>query len=288
MKTISKILILLLSVICAIGGVMVYAKTKVAPPVVLSQINQYEQDVMKLIAEELSAENAKKEDEVFTKAVDRIQIFAKEGKMNTSEINESMDRFVGSYSPKFLKRCFAAFNQSEWKDETHRYILSQTSVLKSLTHSDRTSVLSKSTIDSLNLVSSIISNYRAAKQISRTSTFTGYDNASSSISKARSYANNPYLSNCRTLVNDLNQVKLRLAKSCYSQVVSKIDELTRYRIYTRDYYDNTLVPEVDQVVTDYDNKAAAVFGTKENVTALWNRAKSHYSDAMSYYEPDNY
>lgn len=288
MKTTAKILILILSVICAIGGVMVYAKTKVAPPIVLSQINQYEQDVIKLIAEELSAENAKKEDEVFTKAVDRIQIFAKEGKMNTSEINESMDRFVGSYSPKFLKRCFVAFNQSEWKDETHRYILSQTSVLKSLTHSDGTSVLSKSTIDSLNLVSSIISDYRAAKQISRTSTFTGYDNASSSISKARSYANNPYLSNCRTLVNDLNQVKLRLAKSCYSQVVSKIDELTRYRIYTRDYYDNTLVPEVDQVVTDYDNKAAAVFGTKENVTALWNRAKSHYSDAMSYYEPDNY
>ena len=288
MNTTAKILILILSVICAIGGVMVYAKTKVAPPIVLSQINQYEQDVIKLIAEELSAENAKKEDEVFTKAVDRIQIFAKEGKMNTSEINESMDRFVGSYSPKFLKRCFVAFNQSEWKDETHRYILSQTSVLKSLTHSDGTSVLSKSTIDSLNLVSSIISDYRAAKQISRTSTFTGYDNASSSISKARSYANNSYLSNCRTLVNDLNQVKLRLAKSCYSQVVSKIDELTRYRIYTRDYYDNTLVPEVDQVVTDYDNKAAAVFGTKENVTALWNRAKSHYSDAMSYYEPDNY
>ena len=288
MKTTAKILILILSVICAIGGVMVYAKTKVAPPIVLSQINQYEQDVIKLIAEELSAENAKKEDEVFTKAVDRIQIFAKEGKMNTSEINESMDRFVGSYSPKFLKRCFVAFNQSEWKDETHRYILSQTSVLKSLTHSDGTSVLSKSTIDSLNLVSSIISDYRAAKQISRTSTFTGYDNASSSISKARSYANNSYLSYWRTLVNDLNQEKLRLAKSCYSQVVSKIDELTRYRIYTRDYYDNTLVPEVDQVVTDYDNKAAAVFGTKENVTALWNRAKSHYSDAMSYYEPDNY
>lgn len=284
MKTIVKILILIIAVTCAIGGVMVYAKTKVAPPVVLSQINQYEQDVMKLIAEELSAENAKTEDEVFTKAIDRIQIFGKEGKLNASELNESMDKFVGSYSPKFLKRCFATFNQSEWKDETHRYILSQSVVLKSLTHSDRTSVLSKSTIDSLNLVSSIISDYRTAKQISRTSTFTGYDNASSSISKSRSYANNPYLSNCRTLVNDLNQVKSRLAKSCYTQVVAKIDELTRYRIYPRDYYDNTLVPEVDRVVTDYDNKATAIFGTKENVNALWNRAKSHYSDAMSYYE----
>lgn len=283
MKTLFKILILLTAVTCAIGGVMKYAKTKVAPPVIVSQTNQYKQDVNKLVNDEKSSEDAKTEDEVFAKAIDRIRIFAQEGKMNASEADKSMDQFVGSYSPRFLKRCFASFSQSEWKGETHNYILSQSALLKGLTHSDRTSVIEKSTIDSLNLAASIISDYRDARRVSRISSFSGYDNARSTISKARTYANNQYLSNCRTLLNDLNTVKSRLAKSCYNQVVAKVDELGNYHRYDKNYYDNTLVPQVDQVVTNYDNKAAATFGSKENVNALWNRAKAHYNNAMEYY-----
>lgn len=281
--TLFKILILLTAVTCAIGGVMIYAKTKVAPPVIVSQTNQYKQDVNKLVNDEKSSEDAKTEDEVFAKAVDRIRIFAQEGKMDASEADKSMDQFVGSYSPRFLKRCFASFSQSEWRGETHKYILSQSALLKGLTHSDRTSVIEKSTIDSLNLAASIISDYRDARRVSRISSFSGYDNARSAISKARTYANNQYLSNCRTLLNDLNTVKSRLAKSCYNQVVAKVDELGNYHRYEKNYYDNTLVPQVDQVVTNYDNKAAAIFGSKENVNALWNRAKAHYNNAMEYY-----
>ena len=283
MKTTIKIIILLLAVTCAIGGIMIYAKTKVAPPVIVNQTNQYKQDVNKLVNEEMASEDAKTEDEVFAKAIDRIRIFAQEGKMEASEADQSLDLFVGSYSPRFLKRCFAAFSQSEWKDKTHNYILSQSALIKGLTHSDKTSVIQKSTIDSLNLAASIISDYRDARRVSRVSTFTGYDNARSSISKARTYANNQYLSNCRTLLYDLNTVKSRLAESCYNQVVAKVDELGNYHRYDKSYYENTLVPQVDQVVTNYDNKAAAIFGSKENVNTLWNRAKDHYNNAMDYY-----
>lgn len=283
MKTAFKIFILLLAVTCAIGGVMVYAKTKVAPPIAISQIDQYKLDVIKLISEEKASKNEKDEDEVFAKAMDRIRIFAQEGKMSSLEADDSMDKFVGSYSPRFLKRCFAAFRQSEWKDVTHKYILSQSAILKGIMHSDKTSVIPKSTLDSLDLVASIITDYKDARRISRVSTFSGYENASSSISKARTYARDQYLSNCNSLVNDLNTVKTRLAKSCYNQVVAKVDELGNYQNYTKSYYDNTLVPQVDQVVTNYDNKAAAIFGSKENVNELWNRAKAHYRNAMEYY-----
>ena len=80
MKTTVKILILLLAVTCAIGCVMVYAKTKVAPPVAISQTNQYTQDVIKLVKEEIASKDTKDEDEIFAKAIDRIHIFAQEGK----------------------------------------------------------------------------------------------------------------------------------------------------------------------------------------------------------------
>ena len=286
MKTAIKILILLLAVTAAIGGVMVYAKTKVTPPVALRQINQYEIDIQSLVSEVSKAKDAKSEDELFAKGFDRIHVFYQEGKMDATITDKSLDKIVGSYSPKFMKRCFASFSQSDWRNDTHNYILSQSAFLKKIAHTDETNVITKSTSDSLLLISTIIGDFRDAKRISRISTFTSYENARSAISKARTYAKNPYLSNCRTLVNNLNVVRNRLAKSCYNQVLSKVDELGKYRFYTKDYYDNTLVPQVDKIVTNYDNKAAAIFGSKENVNALWNRAKSHYNDAMSYYEDD--
>lgn len=287
MKTVVKILVLLISVVGAISCVVIFAKTKVAPPVILSPINQYMQDVSDLISKEMSSDDVSGDDEVFIKAMDRIQIFYNEGKIDASEFDESLDRFVASYSSRFLERCFTTFNQTEWENETHNYILVQSALLKGITHSDRTRVIQKSTLDSLDLAASIISDYRDATRVSHIVTFTGYENANVAIHKASSYASNKYLMNCRKLMNDLIMVKPRLAASCYNQVVAKIDELENYRYYSKDYYDNTLVPQVDQVVTTYDNMAEKIFGTKENVNVLWNRAKSHYNDAMSYYEFDN-
>ena len=45
MKVTVKILIVGLSIALAIGGVMVYAKTRVEPPVAFQPINQFEKDL---------------------------------------------------------------------------------------------------------------------------------------------------------------------------------------------------------------------------------------------------
>ena len=45
MKVTIKILILVLSIALAIGGIMVYAKTRVEPPTAFQPINQFERDL---------------------------------------------------------------------------------------------------------------------------------------------------------------------------------------------------------------------------------------------------
>lgn len=284
MKTTVKIFILLLAVTCAIGGVMVYAKTKVAPPVAIRESDQYIKEVIKLVEEEESTQSAKEEDEVFAKGVDRINIFVQEGKMTLSEADKNLDKFVASYSPRFLKRCFAEFYKSEWSEDAHAYILSQSAILKGVTHADNTPVVSTSTIDSLELAANIITDYRDAKRVSRISKFTGYDKAKSVISTADAYAKHWYLSRCTALLHELNQVKSRLEQSCYNQVYANVEKLSKYRNYSKEYYDNTLVNQVDQVIKNYDNKSKAIFGKKRSVIYLWNRAREYYKEAMEYYE----
>lgn len=45
MKVTIKVFFLLLAMSLAIGGIMVYAKTKVDPPITLKQINQFSNDI---------------------------------------------------------------------------------------------------------------------------------------------------------------------------------------------------------------------------------------------------
>ncbi len=287
MKTSIKIIILLLAITCAIGGVMVYAKTKVAPPVSLKQVDQYSQDIHSMSAALSKAGYAAREDSIYFDAINRIQIFSSEEKLSNTESDKRTDEIVNRYTPLFISHCFASFGRSDWNDSEHNYMLSQITNLKNIKHSDKSSVLSKQFVDSLNMVLQIISDYRDARRVSRSTSFTGIANAQSTISKARSYANHPYLSNCRTLLNDLNTVRSNIAQSHYNYISAQVERLANYRSYSQSYYENTLIPQVDAAVTEYDNKAAALYGSKKNVNDLWTRARNYYDRAMMYYNPNN-
>lgn len=286
MKTLIKIIILIIAVISAIGGIMIYAKTRVEPPIALKQTNQYRLDINNISNEMYSINDAKLEDEIYTKTINRIQIFANEGKIDDYEKDTCLNIFVRSYSTKFLKRTFESFFQSEWSDKTHNYILSQSNKLKELKNSDNSFVIENSSIgDSLNIAANIIKDYRIARNLSRVSEFTryGYDGAKEIITKVRGYINNQYIYNCQSLVSDLSDVDGRLANSCYNWVISQINELANYESYSSYEYNNELKPKVYQIVTDYDNYALSTFGSKENVDDLWKIVRENVENADSYY-----
>lgn len=154
-------------------------------------------------------------------------------------------------------------------------------------HSDNTDVIKNSTYDSLNVIVQIISKYKQARRISRSTNFTGISNAQSVISRARQFANDKYLSNCTDLKNALNSVRNEIAQSHYRYISAQVEKLSQYRYYSQSYYDNTLVPQVDAAVTEYDNKAAALYGKKQSVEPLWVHARGFYNQASSYYNGFN-
>ena len=248
MKVTAKIFILVLSIALAIGGVMVYAKTRVEPPVAFQPINQFEKDLNHLYSDLKKAGAAREEDMIYLKAIDRISVFEKENRLTQAESDKHRDKLIDGYSPIFLKRCFSAFDKSVWKDLDHDYMLIVSKRLHSVKHSDGSKVLNKTTIDSLALVENIISNYRQAENISRSTTYRSVSSAQNTINQAQKYANDTYISK----------------------------------------YENTLVPQVDATVTEYDNKANALYGSKKDVNVLWNKARGYYNEASNYYNNNNY
>ena len=289
MKVFVKILILVLAVSCAIGGVMVYAKTKVEPPVSLKQTNQFLDDLNKCYKSIKSTSESHKEvDLLYLKTVDRIKIFQNEKKISTSESDKQYEILIDCYAPLFLKRCFSKFEKSNWIEKDHEYMLIVLARLKSVRHSDNTPVLSKAKADSLALVNTIIKNYRIAKTISHKTYFDGINNAQRTISDAKQYASDAYLSKCTSLRNALNNVRTSIANSHYNYIQTQVEKLSQYRYYGKDYYENSLIPMVDECVTKYDQNAKSLYGTKKDVEVLWNRARAYYNEASNYYNQDQF
>lgn len=283
MKTILKIGILLVALILAVGGIIIYAKTKVNPPTTPKQIDVYSSDLAQC---KISLQNASKKesvDSVFFTIIDRIRIYSQEGKIRDAVTNKELDDAVGIYMPMYLRRCFEKFEQSVWYDSDHARMLVEIADLRKIRHSDNTNVIDNSTQDSLNIIIQTINRYKQARRISKSTRFTGVSNAQSVISQARLLANDKYLSNCTDLKNALNSVRSEIAQSHYRYISAQVEKLSQYRYFGQSYYDNTLVPQVDAAVTEYDNKAVALYGKKQNVEPLWARARGYYDQASSYY-----
>lgn len=288
MKVTAKIFILVLSIALAIGGVMVYAKTRVEPPTAFKPINQFDKDLNQLYSELKKAGAAREEDMIYLKTVDRISVFEKENRLTQVESDKHRDKLLDCYSPIFLKRCFTAFDKSAWKDLDHSYMLVVSKRLYSVKYSNGNKALNKTTIDSLALVENIISNYRQAKAVSRSTAYRGVSSAQNTINQAKKYANDQYLSKCTDLRNALNSVSTNIAQSHYSYISSQVEKLSEFRYYSQQYYEETLVPQVDAAVTEYDKNATALYGSKKNVNSLWDRAKEHYNNASQYYNNAQY
>ncbi len=286
MKVTVKIIILAIAMALAIGGVMIYAKTKVEPPVATKSIDQFAKDLDNCY-KTFAKENApSQEDSVFAAAIVKINIYCSEDKMEDKSGDAYIDKLLSRYVPLFLKRSFAKFDQSVWHESDHTYMLSVISDLRNVRYRDNSPALQKRTADSLALIGHIISEYRQARAVSKITGFSGVSNAQSTISQARRFAHDIYLSHCTDLVSALNNVKPSIAQAHYDYVSDMVEKLSRYRSYSEDYYENTLVPQVDAAVTEYDNKASALYGSKRDVKPLWNKARDYYDSASRYYNPN--
>lgn len=284
MKIAIKIIILAIALTLAIGGIMIYAKTKVEPPVATKSIDQFSKRVEDSYKVFSNVSTPYQEDSIFTTTISKIKIYCGEKKMDEEKGNAHIDKLLSVYTPLFLKRSFAKFDQAQWSESDHGYMLSVISNLRGIKHMDRTSALQKQTADSLALIESIISRYKQARAVCRRTGFHGISNAQTTISQAGQFARDRYLSHCTSLVSALNNVKANIAQAHYNYISNMVEKLSQYRFYNKDYYENTLIPQVDAAVTEYDNKAYALYGSKRDVNTLWNRARNYYNYASQYYD----
>lgn len=277
-----KILLLVLFSIGAIAGVLVFAKTRVAPPSNLKLMDQYSIMLKSSYASFDTIKDFNNSRVAYVCLDDKLNRFLSENAIDAKLSDEYRKKIDETYGKSLKTYGYGLLQKSVWPEEKLNELLTMLSSLKEDKLTTGENAVSDEFIASSDKINSIISDYRAALRLSRNTSFNGVSDASSKIQKAKAYRSSEYLKNNASLVNALDALPGKIAQSHYGHVSGFVNALGGYYSVSKDYYMNTLIPRADNAINEYKN-TKIYGGNKQSVSDLENRAVNLVTAAMNYY-----
>lgn len=280
-----KILLLVVAVIIAIGGVLLFMKTIVSPPQDLEFKNQYEIALNQKINnfKKVGSDNLEREFATLTDLAHRIKT---ESNIDDKLFDKEYTEIIGVYSPKFAQYCFGQFQKSVWDENEHKWIEDRIAQLRKLTIEDGSRKIMDNYAESdgrFTIILKTIGKYREAKALSNRTGYSGLGEARSRISKANQYKQDDYLKNNAALMKALNSLPSRLEASHYASLRAKVNSLANYYSYSADSYD-ALSDNVVAALKEYKQSAQSVYGESRSLSDLEADASRYYNAAVEYYK----
>lgn len=280
-----KILLLVVAVIIAIGGVLLFMKTIVSPPQDLEFKNQYELALNQKIEgfKKVDSDNLERE---FATLTDLAHRFKEESSIDDKFFDQEYTEIIGVYSPKFAQYCFGQFQKSVWDESEHKWMEDRIAQLRKLTIEDGSRKIMDNYAESdgrFSIILKTIGKYREAKSLSNRISYSGLGEARSRISKANQYKQDDYLKNNAALMKALNSLPSRLEASHYAALRAKVNTLANYYSYSADSYD-VLSDNVVAALKEYKQNAQSVYGESRSLSDLEADASRYYNAAVEYYK----
>ena len=281
MKTPSKIILLVLFVIIAVGAVLVFVKTQVAPPGDIEFKDQYSAplnaDVDKIGAKSFPENYAE-----FAKLNHKVNFMTQEKILTNDQADGLKMKMDTVYGNRMVQYAYRMFNSSVWPDDNIKRISKTISDLRGNKLHNGQSAITTDMDASFRNVENVLNDYRNALSIANNTSFKSVSDASSKISRANDYKNKQYLSNNSSLMSKLNAVPGKLAAAHYNYVAGQVKKLAGYYNMSESYFYNTLAPQVDRAIDEYKN-TGIYGGAKKSAQSLVDQAQNYLSSAYNYY-----
>lgn len=282
MKTTIKILLLLLFSIGAIAGVLVFVKTRVAPPSNIKLVDQYFENIKSNFESFDSIKDFTHSRKEYSRLDDKLKRFLSENVIDQETSDEYRKKIDASFGSSLSSYGFELLQKSFWPEKNLNELLKMLTSLRVDKLSNGEPAVNTDFIQSANRLSAIIDEYHTALRLSRNTSFSGVSDASAKISKAENYRTKEYLSNNADLVNALKALSGKLAQSHYNHVSGIVGTLGGYANVDKDYYIKTLIPRADNAISEY--KSTKIYGGgKPDISSIESRAANYVTEAMNYY-----
>ena len=158
-----KIILLVVAILLAVGGVMAYYKTIVSPPGKLEFNNQYVNAAKKDISKVKSANTDIALDTTFVGITHELDLLLSNSFLTDQERNELMESFASQYVPTYVSSCNSKFSKSVWNEGELQKMKARISELQALKTTDQKIIIQGDANASLNKVHNVIVNYYDAK-----------------------------------------------------------------------------------------------------------------------------
>ena len=259
-----KVILLVVAILLAVGGVMAYYKTIVSPPGKLEFSNQYVNATKKDISKVKSSNTDIALDTTFVGITHELDLLLSNSFLTDQERNELMESFAAQYVPTYVSSCNTKFNKSVWNEGELQKINVRISELHALETTDQKIIIQGDANTSLNEVHNVIVNYYDAKKAASASGYNGLESAKQRIATAKRFASMSPINNCSDLVSKLNSVSSRLEQAHYAYLASQVERLRPYYNYSQTEYDN-LALSVSDKLEEYKNHARSVYGKASSI-----------------------
>lgn len=273
-----KIILLVVAILLAVGGVMAYYKTIVSPPGKLEFSNQYVNAAKKDISKVKSTNTDIALDTTFIGITHELDFLLYNSFLSDQERNELMESFATQYVPTYVSFCNSKFNKSVWNEGELQKINARISELQALKTTDQKIIIQGDANAPLNKIHNVIVAYYEAKKVASASGYNGIQAAKQKIATAKKYASMSPINNCSDLVSRLNSVSSRLEQAHYSYLAGQVERLRPYYNYSQTEYDKIAL-SISEKIDEYKNNAKSTYGRVSDISSLESRAGSYYSNA---------
>lgn len=273
-----KIILLVVAILLAVGGVMAYYKTIVSPPGKLEFKNQYVNSDKKDISQVKSANTDLALDSFYVAITHELDLQLANSFLTNQERNELLELFATQYVPVYVSACNSKFSKSVWNEGELQKINTRISELQGLVTTENKVVIQGEANSSLNEVHNVIVAYYEAKRAASAGGYNGIQTAKQKIATAKRYASMSPINNCTDLVSRLNSVPARLEQAHYSYLAGQVERLRPYYNYSQTEYDNIAL-SISEKLDEYKKNAKSTYGRVSDISSLESRAGSYYSNA---------
>lgn len=273
-----KIILLVVAILLAVGGVMAYYKTIVSPPGKLVFRNQYVNSDKRDISLVKSAKTDFALDSFFIGITHELDLQLADSFLTNRERDELLELFATQYVPTYVSACNSKFSKSVWDDGELQQMNSRIVELQRLVTTENKIVIQGEANSSLNDVHNVIVAYYDAKKAASVGGYNGIQVAKQRIASAKKYASMSPINNCTDLVSRLNSVADRLEHAHYSYLANQIERLRPYYNYNQTEYDD-LALSISEKLDEYKKNAKSTYGRVSDISSLESRAGSYYSNA---------
>lgn len=244
-KVTSKLIVLVVALAAAIGGVLFFVQYMVSPPADISAEATPEEVFNPSLKDTVAAFSPDtltlKEAEVaYDALVDRATVFLDDTLITDESVyDDAIEKSSEKFSQAFITWAYDKFSEPVWNTRDHEAMLRLIAKMRGVSVNDGAKkALSQQSLSSLTEIEKVINDYQKAWNIAKSTSFTDYQSASYLRSQASVYLDDKYLRNCTSLVGALKALGSKLEQSRYNQLYSTVGRLQHlYNFKSKEAYD---------------------------------------------------